>query len=682
MAAICAAELGEWHRRTNEDGPIRPDAVGGNNREFICRPNAKPMRFNLRVYRESVNRDTNRRRFTAGRHRRTMSVIVALIMMTALVAPNIAGAAGAVPFSGEDPATGTRTVTIADITDFHGHIEHGADVAAAFTLADSHNPDNMVPVSTGDLVGGSPYESAVRQDKPTLDMAKVWGLTVSAVGNHEFDRSVADFNNRVAAPANGIDWLCANVSSANKSATGKLSHVKDYTIRTVNGKRIGFVGALTDALGSVATPQITEDADLSERAVDALNRVAGELKRSGKVDAVVALLHADASAATGLGRDVDLVYTGHTHAVKQGVTDGGAPIYEAGSFGQNMAVQDLIITGHGRHAKVQVADVNLGNGTEATAVPGVLNVEGLDAHPRQAAWMSAGVVSNGSVARSRQLYTKANYAASAGNAVIGTLAPGTNFDKRTSVGHEGSVGMLVADANRESIMRNVYAGTRLPVVGFSNDGSLRTKQLDMDEDGKVTIREVDSLMALQFHAAHETLTGLGLKAVLAQQFHRNDDGELEHRWLGISSNVRYRYVQCGDGGATCTLGDSDGNGNQHTGVKATVGIVDLTIDGRPIADDDLVIIASNSYLLQGGDNYSAFRAGSNYGELEMSYNQPLHEYLAAHPTMMDSPRQRGHKRKSYLMAFSHCSLVAFSASSLAFFFGSDSAAIFSSSTAS
>lgn len=588
-----------------------------------------------------VNRDMKKRRRRAG-GRPGVAIGTALcVVLTALVAPNIAGAAGAVPFSGEDPATGTRTVTIADITDFHGHIEHGADVAAAFTLADSHNPDNMVPVSTGDLVGGSPYESAVKQDKPTLDMAKVWGLTVSAVGNHEFDRSVADFNNRVAAPANGIDWLCANVSSANKSATGKLSHVKDYTIRTVNGKRIGFVGALTDALGSVATPQITEDADLSERAVDALNRVAGELKRSGKVDAVVALLHADASAATGLGRDVDLAYTGHTHAVKQGVTDGGAPIYEAGSFGQNMAVQDLIITGHGCHAKVQVADVNLGNGTEATAVPGVLNVEGLDAHPRQAAWMSAGVVSNGSVARSRQLDTKANYAARAGNAVIGTLAPGTNFDKRTSVGHEGSVGMLVADANRESIMRNVYAGTRLPVVGFSNDGSLRTKQLDMDEDGKVTIREVDSLMALQFHAAHETLTGLGLKAVLAQQFHRNDDGELEHRWLGISSNVRYRYVQCGDGGATYTLGDSDGNGNQHTGVKATVGIVDLTIDGRPITDDDLVIIASNSYLLQGGDNYSAFRAGSNYGELEMSYTQPLHEYLAAHPKLSAAVPETG-----------------------------------------
>ncbi len=38
-------------------------------------------------------------------------------------------------------------------------------------------------------------------------MAKAWGLTISAIGNHEFDRGVADFNNRIADPSNGIDWL-------------------------------------------------------------------------------------------------------------------------------------------------------------------------------------------------------------------------------------------------------------------------------------------------------------------------------------------------------------------------------------------------------------------------------------------------------------------------------------------
>ena len=68
-------------------------------------------------------------------------------------------------------------------------------------------------------------------------------------------------------------------------------------------------------------------------------------------------------------------------------------------------------------------------------------------------------------------------------------------------------------------------GIALPVIGFSNNGSLRTPRLDMNGDGKVTVREVDSLMALQFKAAHETLTGRDVKRVLAEQF-RRDDGRL------------------------------------------------------------------------------------------------------------------------------------------------------------
>ncbi|KAA8826346.1 bifunctional metallophosphatase/5'-nucleotidase [Bifidobacterium reuteri] len=597
-----------------------------------------------------------RQRWIGGKRWLGVSLIAVIASIaTAFVVPNaMAGASGAVPFSGDDPAAGTRTVTVADITDFHGHIERGADVATAFTLANGHNAGNMVAVSAGDLVGGSPYESAVAKDRPTLDMAREWGLTISAVGNHEFDRSVADFNNRIADPANGIDWLCANVSAANKAADGKLSRVKDYTIRTVNGKRIGFVGALTDALGSVATPQITRDADLSERAVDAINRVAGDLKRSGKVDAVVALLHADASAAKEIGRDVDLVYAGHSHAVKQMITDGGAPVYEAGSYGQDMAVQDLIITGHGSRATVRVADVDLGNGTGQTNVQGVLAIDGLNGHSvRQAAWMSAGADANGMVARAERTYAAAQaHADTVGEETVGSLAKGKNFDKRTSPGREGSVGMLVADANRASIMRHVYAGNRLPVVGFSNDGSLRTDRLDLNRDGSVTVREVDSLLALQFKAAHETLTGRMLKAVLAQQF-GSKDGRIERRPLGISSNVAYHYVVCGEENgaqpAVCEQdtdsskdsgAGSEADGTQHDDAvskaeeafeKAPVRIVDLTIDGTSISDDDLVIIASNSYLLQGGDSFSAFRAGSNYGELDMPYSQPLIEYLAAHP---------------------------------------------------
>ncbi|MBT1163828.1 bifunctional metallophosphatase/5'-nucleotidase [Bifidobacterium felsineum] len=577
----------------------------------------------------------NRRHMWSGRRPKVAIAVVIATVLTILVIPNaVAGASGTVPFSGNDAATGTRTVTIADITDFHGHIERGADNAAAFTLADSHNPGNMVPVSTGDLVGGSPYESAVAKDQPTLDMAKSWGLTISAVGNHEFDRSVADFNNRIASPANGIDWLCANISAENKASGGRLSRVKDYTIREVNGKRIGFVGALTDALGSVATPQITKDADLDKRAVDAVNQVAHNLKQSGKVDAVVALIHADATAAQGLGKDVDVAYTGHTHALKYGTTDGGAPIYEAGSFGRAMAVQDLVISGYGRRAKVTVENVDLGNGTEQASpkVPGVIRVEGLDAHTTQSAWMSAGSTGDGMVDHAQHVYTVAQaHAEQVGSTIIGTLANGTNFDKRIEHGHEDSVGQLVADANRAMIQRKIYAGQRLPVIGFSNDGSLRTGQLDLNGDGKVSVKEVDSLMALQFKAAHETLTGKDVKDVLAEQFRFKDD-QLKRRWIGISSNVGYRFVERdsneaeGAGHPADTDFDADND-------DSAVAIVDLTIDGKPIADDDLVIVASNSYLLQGGDDYHAFRTGTNYGELNMPYSEPLKQYLAAHPAL-------------------------------------------------
>ena len=49
------------------------------------------------------------------------------------------------------------------------------------------------------------------------------------------------------------------------------------------------------------------------------------------------------------------------------------------------------------------------------------------------------------------------------------LASGVNFDKQGSDKHGNTVGVLVADANRESIMKHVYAGNRLPVIGFSNN---------------------------------------------------------------------------------------------------------------------------------------------------------------------------------------------------------------------
>ncbi|MBT1172995.1 bifunctional metallophosphatase/5'-nucleotidase [Bifidobacterium sp. MA2] len=577
---------------------------------------------------------TSRRTMAGGRPGAAISIMIAIIATAFAVPVASATNPGAVPFSGVG-AQDTRTVTVAGITDFHGHVERGEANAAAFALADAHNPGNVVPVSAGDLVGGSPYESAFEQDRPTLAMARAWGLTVSAMGNHELDRGVRDFNRRIADPANGIDWLCANVAAANKAKGGRLSHVRDYVIREVNGKRVAFVGALTDALGAVATPAITRDADLGESAVHAINRVADALsdgdESNGEADAVVALLHADASAAEGLepgealDRNVDLVYTGHSHAVKRGRTAAGAPVIEAGSFGRQMAVQDLVITGTGRRAKVDVRDVDLGNGmVENANAAGVYDLAGLEgAHVGQAAWRSAGAGETAPVVtRTRDIYRTASARARrVGSRVVGTVARDAYFGKVPSHGVESALGMLVADAERDAVRRAFYAGERIPVVGFSNDGSLRTRSLDANGDGRITVREVDSMMALQFKVAKRVLTGRQLKAVLAQQW-RSHGGRLAVNRLGVSSNVSYRYVA--GGGAPLVTGERRADAGH-------VSIVDLRIDGRAIDDDDLVIAASNSFLLQGGDRYTAFRAGADYVELDEGYGQALVDYLGRHP---------------------------------------------------
>ncbi|WP_140444446.1 MULTISPECIES: bifunctional UDP-sugar hydrolase/5'-nucleotidase [unclassified Bifidobacterium] len=579
------------------------------------------------------------RRTMAGRRPGVVIAVVIALAATAFIVPRASATNPGITLFPGAGASDTRTVTIADITDFHGHVERGEDNASAFALAEAHNPGAMVKVSAGDLVGGSPYESAFEQDRPTLDMARAWGLTISAMGNHELDRGVKDFNDRIADPANGIDWLCANVSAANKSPNGKLSRVKDYVIRKVNGKRIAFVGALTDALGAVATPQITKDADLTEDAVHAINRVADRLRdgseANGEADAVVALLHADASAAEGTKRgeaidgNVDLVYTGHSHAIKRGRTAAGAPVIEAGSFGRQMAVQDLVITGSGRHAKVEVRDVDLGNGMTQTAnAKGVYDLKGLvegwnGAHVGQAAWQSAGADDAAPIVRrTDDIYADAaDRADRVGSRVVGTTAKGAYFGKVASHGTESALGMLVADAERDAVRRAFYAGDRIPVIGFSNDGSLRTDNLDLNGDGKISLREVDSMMALQFKVAKRVLTGRQLKAVLAQQW-RGKAGRLVVSRLGVSSNVSYRYTT--DGKSPLVPGESVED-------AGSVSIVDLKIDGRPIDDDDLVIAASNSFLLQGGDRYTAFRAGTDYRELDKGYGQALVDYLSRHP---------------------------------------------------
>nr|WP_240542090.1 5'-nucleotidase C-terminal domain-containing protein [Bifidobacterium sp. CP2] len=517
----------------------------------------------------------------------------------------------------DQPGKDAKQVTVFDITDFHGHIETGQWVEAAYKkLAVDHNPGNSVFVSSGDLVGASPFESAYFQDKPTLEMAKAWGLSVSALGNHELDKGTGDFNDRIADPQYGIDWVAANISG------GKLTsdRLKPYTIKTINGKKVAFVGAITADLKNVVSPSVMQGVTVTDP-VQAVNKVADQLSdgdpSNGEADAVVALIHEDADTirddGAGLDANVDLVYGGHSHRNKYGsTTKSGAPIIEAGSYGRDAAAQDLFIDGTGKDAKVTVRNASQYDVTFVTNKDGTAPSKGFEGDP------------NGPAAK---VYKQAQAdSAEAGDKVVGTIDKSADFAKG-DWSAETQLGTLNADAALESA-RNTEVG-RNATIGFINPGGLRTDNLDPDGNKQITVKEAYGMLPFGNDNSVVDLTGKQLKAVLAQQW-QEKDGKSNVVRLGISSNVTFTYTLTPDANTKVPV--------------ATV--TDVYVDGKQIKDDDTVTVAANSFLLSGGDGFTGFTAQGAPRLTGTVDVQGLIDYLGRHKDVKGDESPAGVQLKS------------------------------------
>ena len=517
----------------------------------------------------------------------------------------------------DQPGKDAKQVTVFDITDFHGHIETGQWVEAAYKkLAVDHNPGNSVFVSSGDLVGASPFESSYFKDTPTLNMAKAWGLSVSALGNHELDKGTADFNDRIADPQYGVDWVAANISGGALTS----ERLKPYTIKTVNGKKVAFVGAITADLKNVVSPSVMQGVTVTDP-VEAVNKVADELsdgdESNGEADAVVALIHEDGETirddGAGLNANVDLVYGGHSHRNEYGfTTKSGAPIIEAGSYGRDAAAQDLFIEGSGKNAKVTVQNASQYDVTFVTNKDGTAPSKGFEGDD------------NGPAAK---VYQQAQAdSAEAGKKVVGTIDKSADFAKG-DWSAETQLGTLNADAALESAKKTA-AGAKAS-IGFINPGGLRTDNLDLDGDKQITVKEAYSMLPFGNDNSVVDLTGKQLRDVLAQQW-QIKDGKSNVVRLGISSNVTFVYTLAED-----------------ANTKAPVATVtDVFVDGKRIADTDTVTVAGNSFLLAGGDGFTGFAANGKPRLTGTVDVQGLIDYLGAHKDVKGDSSPAGVQVKS------------------------------------
>ena len=218
-----------------------------------------------------------------------------------------------------------------------GGIAHLA--TAAKTLRAGH--PRSVTVSAGDMIGGSPFVSALFLDEPTIEAMEEVGVEYNAVGNHEFDKGWAELLRMQRGgcdkhttrqpcklePFDGSDFkfLAANVVTAQGGTLFPGTAIKDF-----GGVQVGIIGMTLTETKTLVTPAGVAGLTFADEAATA-NAAVPALKAAG-ADAIVLLIHHGATT-TGRYNDkscpgidgeilpviarldpaIELVVSGHTH---------------------------------------------------------------------------------------------------------------------------------------------------------------------------------------------------------------------------------------------------------------------------------------------------------------------------------------------------------------------------------
>lgn len=493
-------------------------------------------------------------------------------------------------------------VTLFGITDFHGHIENGGYLATALKQTKAVNPNTLF-VGAGDLVGASAFESSIANDVPAMDQLKTMGLAVSATGNHEYDKGAADLANRIVPGIAPAKYVVANVTG--DALKGK---VQPYAIEESGGKKIAFIGGIFATLADSVSPAGMKGITVTDP-IAAINKYADQLSdgdpSNGEADAVVALVHADANDLKNLDANVDAVLAGHTHLYETAKTNAGAPIIETANYGVEYSTTDLEITGSGKDAKV-------------TATAAKHDVFTQDADGKDVPLFEADPAVN-------QIYLDAKGAADAkGDEVLGTLADDATFNRGaskpgdlTTVGNNRGVESTLGILNGNAAKWAAEQSGQKADIGVINAGGMRA-DLDPNGDKQVTLKEAHDVLPFGNSNAVVTLTGKQLKTLIEQQW-QPADAQRPVLWLGFSDNVDYQY----DTYVATVDGKQVPRGAVH----------DLTVNGKAVRDDDTYLIAGNSFLLAGGDNFTVFQQGTGYVDTGYIDFDGFSDYLKAHPKL-------------------------------------------------
>ncbi len=537
------------------------------------------------------------RNYRINKANKHLALQLGIVILFLLALMNCAGASQPVK-------DGMTEVQILAINDFHGQLEPptskttigytetgtpirveagGAEyLATHIKKLSSENPNTFV-VSGGDSIGASPLTSALFHDEPTIKALNMMGFDFSAIGNHEFDEGLDELmrvQNGGCHPTAGclnnstfegaqFRYLAANIVNETTNTT----IFPAYNITCVQGVPIGFIGVALKDTPSIVTPSGVKGLKFLDEA-ETINKYVGKLKKMG-VKTIIVIIH-DGDSQKGLynesvnmsgpienivnatNDEVDIFVTGHTHQAYNAKI-GGRIVTEAGSAGNVLTDIDLVISNKTR----DVVEARSRNIIVSRDVPKDSEVTSL-------------------VDKYRTLV------APLANKVVGNITG--NITSTANDSGESALGDVIADAQLYATSDPDSGGA---VMAFTNPGGIRApllydQQSGGELPGQVTYSEAFSVQPFGNSMVTMTLNGTQIDALLEQQFDNPSPGS--KRILQVSKGFSYTWNQ-----------------SAPTGDK--VEISSIKLNGTAIDPSSPYRITVNSFLADGGDNFTVLKAG-------------------------------------------------------------------------
>jgi 5'-nucleotidase len=579
---------------------------------------------------DKISLAVRRRRISQGKEgenqmKKRASVLVALTFGLLVMLAPTAFAAKPKP----KPKVKDIPVQLLAINDFHGNLQPPSGSSGRIAVSPTTNVDaggveylatwikqlretnsNTITVGAGDLIGASPLISGLFHDEPTIEAMNAIGLSVTGVGNHEFDEGVKELLRMQSGGCHPVDgcqdgdpfggalfrYLAANVFY---SATNKTI-MPPYKIVKVRGAKIAFLGLTLEGTPLIVTPAGV--AGLAFRPeIQTINNLVRNLRTKQGVRAFVVLIHQGGQQnapfaagfmdsnrcdnftgdikpiVEGLDRQVDLVVSAHTHQPYI-CKFNGITTTSASSFGRLITDIDLVINGKTKDVKSIKAQNVIVARTVAKDAAETAIVNKYDG-------LSAKIA----------------------NRVVGsqtaTITRATNFAQETALGD------VIADAQLASTSGTDFGAA---VVAFMNPGGIRADltcsvPCSGGSPAPVTYNQLFTVQPFNNVMTVKTMTGEQIRRLLEQQF------------TVIAPAIRLLQVSKG---FTYTYDLSQPAGSRVFNIKINGTNVDPLASYR---------VAMNNFLASGGDGFTVFNEGTNPLGGEIDLDALVNYFLKSSP---------------------------------------------------